>query len=111
MSVMDPSCSTMSVCQSSYTQEVVMQLVSFRIDERSLQGLDLLVREGETRSQLICKAVRDYVNEHLYDNRVIKMNSDAFDEFMNSLDAPLTQEEVEGRQRLFNTKYPWDEQP
>ena len=47
-----------------------MQLVSFRIDEASLQGLDFLAKGGQTRSALICQAVREYVGRHLLDNRV-----------------------------------------
>ena len=90
------------------TNGALMQLVSFRIDDLSLQGLDMLAKEGQTtRSQLICKAVRDYLGEHLYDNRVIKMNAEAFDEFLDSFDEPLSAEEREGRERLAKIQYPW----
>lgn len=87
-----------------------MQLVSFRIDEASLQGLDFLAKGGQTRSALICQAVREYVGRHLLDNRVIEMNAKAFDEFMDSLDTEPTQQELEGRQRLKNIRYPWSPQ-
>ena len=87
-----------------------MQLVSFRIDEASLQGLDFLAKGGQTRSSLICQAVREYVGRHLLDNRVIDMNAQAFDEFMDSLDAEPTQEELDGRRRLKSIRYPWSEQ-
>lgn len=87
-----------------------MRLVSFRIDEASLQGLDFLARNGQTRSALICQAVREYVGKHLLDNRVIEMNSKAFDAFMDSLDAEPTQEELDGRRRLKSIHYPWSTQ-
>ena len=87
-----------------------MQLVSFRIDEATLQGLDFLARRGQTRSALICQAVREYVGRHLLDNSVIEMNAKAFDEFMDSLNAEPTQEELEGRRRLQNIRYPWSTQ-
>ena len=85
-----------------------MQWISFRIDDLSLQGLDRLAKEGQTtRSQLIGKAVRDYLGKHLYDKRVLKMNAEAFDEFFHSFDEPLTNEEREGRERLAKIQYPW----
>ena len=38
----------------------------------------------------------------------ITMSEDAYEDFLESLDAPLTEEEKQGRERLFQTPYPWD---
>lgn len=84
-----------------------MPLVSFRIDEASLRGLDILAKGGQTRSALIRQAVREYVARHLLDNRVLEMNAKAFDKFMDSLDAEPTQQELEGRRRLKHIRYHW----
>ena len=88
-----------------------MPVISFQIDNAALEALDSLARNGASRDELLCRAVREFVAVRLPGDHVIDMNARAFDAFMASLDTEPTPAEQEGRHRLQAIRYPWRDQP
>jgi uncharacterized protein (DUF1778 family) len=78
-----------------------------RADDRDLvdRAAELV---GANRSQFIMAAAVAKAKDIILDQSSIYLNSTDFDHVLKMLDAPKSQEELEGIKRLMATRPPWE---